>query len=175
MPIIQYKNRIWNFLKIVLGFLRLTKPFYFTVEMQPHASVDRILNLSQPKTGFFNAVSRTVKITEEVAGYRFEICIKRYGRGLDYNSVKVSGIIESGKDNAQQTVIRGDVRLGITPLMYPLLFLGITLTSRLDDFIKVPIFYILVFVVCFFYFTRALRDYRNLESLLQDTFSESAS
>lgn len=116
-------------------------------------------------------MSRTVKITQEVNHFRFEICFKRYERGSGYSTAEASGIITSTTDDTETTVIQGKLRLSIVGLVPLGFFLCLSLFN-LNNSSRDLGFYVLAFVISFFCIVCSLRDYRKLDALIHDTFSE---
>ena len=173
MNIIKNGKQVWGYVSPFVDFLLLSKPFNYIVRMSPQDCLERLRGISQPKTGFFfYPISRTVKITHEANHARFEICVERYGRASVYNSAKATGIVISTSDSTETTVIKGNLRLGIIFLGFPAFLLGILFIFNLNDFARVPGFYILWLVIPLFYITSYLRDYRKLDTLIRETFSE---
>ena len=172
MNIIQYGKQLREFVSPFLDLILLSKPFHYTVNLLPQDCIERLRGLSQPKTGFFfYPISRAVKITQEVNHSKFEICVERYGRASVYNSAKANGIVISTNDREETTDLKGNLRLGIIFLVFPT-FLLVLFIFNLNDLARFPGFYILAFVVSLFYIICCLRDYRRLDSLIRDTFSD---
>ncbi len=142
--------------------------------MSPQDCLQRLRGLSQPKTGFVNAISQIVLLTQEDNHFRFEVCIERYGRGGVYNSAKATGIVISTIDKTATTIISGNLRFGLHFLGYPILFLptiGLIIT-RSDLFWSYFVLYILWFAFILFYLTRDYGDYQRLENLINSVFPD---
>ncbi|MBI1276853.1 MAG: hypothetical protein GC179_01865 [Anaerolineaceae bacterium] len=164
-----------DFLKRLFNLLLMRKSFSYTVQMSPQDCLQLIRGLSQPKTGFVNAISQTVFLTKEERHFRFEICIERYGRnGSTYNAVKAAGTITATIDKTARTIVNGNIRFGLHFLAKPISFLVplVLIVLRSDLFWSYLVFYILWFAFVLFYVIRDYGDYQRLENLIHDTFSE---
>jgi hypothetical protein len=170
--VIQLGKQVREFVSPFLDFVLLYKPFSYTVRLSPQDCMERLGRLSRPKKGSLNASSRTVKIIQEANHSRFEVCIERYGRSLVHNSAKASGIIISTNENLKSTVVQGKLRLGITFLPELGFLLSLVFIFRLDNLSRDLGLYILWLVVGLLFVVRDYRDYRKLEILIHDTFSE---
>ena len=162
-------------MKPFFDFVLLSKPFSYTVKLSPETCKERLLGFEQAKTGFFYPESQSVKITDEANYSRFEICMEWYGRGIVYNAAKATGIIMVEGENAETTVVKGTIRFGIifvAVLGLPMSFLFIFNPLHLSRDIG---FYILWLALSFFYLASYLRDYRKLDRLIRDTFSDNTS
>ncbi len=163
-----------NSLKRLFNFLLLRKSFNYIVQMSPQDCLQLLRGLSQPKTGFVNAISQSVFLTKEDRHFRFEVCIERYGRGGAYNAVKATGTITATIDKTARTIINGNIRFGLYFLAMPILFLVplVLIIFRIDLFWRYLVFYILWFAFVIYYVIRDYADYQRLENLIHDTFSE---
>jgi hypothetical protein len=156
----------------LFDFLLLSKSFDFTVNLPLQECLAHFHNFSQPQTGFFNPVSRTVKITSEANHAHFEVCINRYQRGFVYGSAKASGSIQTLNAVPETTVINGTIRPGIMFLVLSGAFLIGLFLIKITDLTSNFGFIVIVFAAYLFYIARDFRDYRKLNTLIHDTFTD---
>jgi hypothetical protein len=120
--------------------------------------------------------SRTVNITYEANHVQFEICIKRYDRKSSYNdgqfvynSAVANGIIISSHEHPENVIIEGSVRHEILLWRYVFVLAMFTLMTAFTGYL---IFALIGLALCVFFIRRDYNDYRKLEILIHDTFSE---
>lgn len=168
----KYKNNLWNLGNRVLSFILLTKTFDYLVNETPEACINTIRDLQYPRSGLVNVSSRDVKIIKERVNCRFEICLKRYARGMNYNSVKVTGVIVTIGDDLDKTEVNIDIKLGRMFLGLPLA-LGVLIAITSTDIFRQTLgFPLICFAFGLFHAIRNLLDYQNLSVLIQSKFSE---
>jgi hypothetical protein len=129
----QAGNQLPRFVSSLLDIILLSKPFNFTVKVSPENCVERLQHFERPKIGFLGSFIQAAKITQEGSSYQFEICATRKDGSSLYNSAKASGSIGASNNNLEATVIKGNIRLGITYLVFPALFLVLAIIN-LGDF-----------------------------------------
>jgi hypothetical protein len=170
--ILELLSQAWRSIKRFIDFMLMKRSFNYVARMSPQDCLQRLRGLSQPKTGFWNARSQSVLLTQEERHYRFEVCVERYGRGGVYNSAKAAGIITATIDKTATTIVSGNIRLRFSVLWFIVFALGFLFIMTVGNFSRLFGFYILFLVVSLVFIARDYRDYRKLENLIHDTFSD---
>ncbi len=96
------------------------RSFEVITDLTPEEAGRRLNDLRQTR-GFMQPVSRTASVKHRIDRiYDFDLRIRRNSRGVNYTTVKATGVIVIDKGLAR-TVVRGDMRVG---WLYALLLLA---------------------------------------------------
>lgn len=167
----QAGNPLSRYINNLLNVILLSKPFNFTVKLSPENCVERLKHFERPKIGFWGSFIEAAKITQVGSSYQFEICAMRKGGSFPYNSAKVSGSITAANNNLEVSVIKGNIRLGITYLVFPALFVGLAIISLRD--LSTPVgFVVLAIAIFLLNIPFGRRDARQLATIIRNAFSD---
>ena len=113
----------------------------------------------------------TVSITQEPNQAQFEICIKRYDQRLrfEYNSAVATGMVISSSEHPEMMIIQGIVRHEVVFWLYTFV---LAMFTFMTIFTGELIFALLGLALCFVFIRRDYNDYRKLDTLIHDTFTE---
>ncbi|MEO8393670.1 MAG: hypothetical protein ABI700_11830 [Chloroflexota bacterium] len=145
--------------------------FEFSLDMTLQDSVDRLMSLTQPQTGFLNASRRTVEVQKaDEETYTFEIRVQRYSRGFtDFTNAKCVGLVFK-EQKSEGTFIQGKITAGI---MMPLLWISLVaifLASLSSPSLGWSAILVTIGLV---YGLQSWLDRRKLRSLIYEAFQRS--
>jgi hypothetical protein len=150
--------------------LLLAQRFEIETELSSEECASQLRSLSHPVKGFFNPMSREIKVEQNYDTYDFEVRTKRYGRGMSYTSASARGTVVPD-EALDKTVIRAEVRVSMWHLSLIALPLLMILSSLLEIW-RTPWFYLLVVAVCAIYWFQFLRDRNMLIRLIHEVLRD---
>lgn len=146
------------------GLMPYTKEFRYTVQLTMDECLTRLYRL-QP--------SLTVSITQNTNQARFEICVKRYEKRntlqFVYKTAVAYGIVMASPEHPEMMIIEGIARYKFIFWLYLFVLASFIFMTALTGYI---IFGLLGLVLCLIFIRRDYNDYRKLNALIHETFSD---